>query len=59
MSTCDCCYLVPYNEQGELSNLAMEVSSKDKYAPRKTGVYNIGLQEWKKNAPDGDLGKLS
>jgi hypothetical protein len=30
------------------SGYALEVSSIDKYAPKKTGVYNIFLNKWAK-----------
>jgi len=59
LQNCDCCYLIPLNEAGEKSELAIEVNSKDKYAPRKTGVYNIALRKWAKEAPDGDANKLA
>jgi len=48
MESCDCCYLIPLDAEGKETNLALQVSSKDKYAPKKTGVYNIGLKEFDK-----------
>lgn len=45
-----CFYLVSGGRDGKGSSYAVEVAQNDKYAPRKTGVYNIGLGEWKGKA---------
>lgn len=40
-----CFYINSLGDNGSAdTGLALEVSSEDKYAPKKTGVYNIGLR---------------
>ena len=42
----ECFFIVSGGKWGKGSNLALEVDVKDKYDPRKTGVYNIALKEY-------------
>ena len=42
----ECFYIVSAGTYGKGSNLAIEVSMEDKYAPRETGVYNIALKAY-------------
>jgi hypothetical protein len=39
----ECFYIVSAGKYGKGSDLAIEVSKDDAYAPRVTGVYNIDL----------------
>lgn len=43
LTECKCCHLVALDENGQHSGLVLEVATKDKYAPKKTGVYNVFL----------------
>ena len=56
MDSEECVMIVPLDSEGKETNLAMTVSKVDKYAPKKTGVYNVALmtkdpaevaQQWK------------
>ena len=63
-----CFYINSLGQNGKAdSGYVLEVSSEDKYAPKKTGVYNIGLrkkaignkaQMWSWNDADGTLSPL-
>ena len=63
-----CFYISSLGDNGNAdTGLVLEVSSEDKYAPKKTGVYNIGLkkkakgnkaQMWKWDDNKGTLSPL-
>lgn len=44
-------FLTAADENGKATGLVLEVNKEDKYAPRKTGVFNVALK-MKSNEPD-------
>lgn len=53
LGDCKCCYIIALGPDGEKTDMALTTSFVDKYAPKKTGVYNIALEKLNKDAPDG------
>lgn len=47
------CFYIAYSQKKDGHTFVLEVSSKDKYEPRKTGVYNIDLRIWNKEQDNG------
>ena len=52
------CFYIKYRGTSK-EPLALEVSQKDKYAPKKTGVYNIDIQKMRVNKSDNSKNKLA
>jgi len=51
MSSSDCLLLKYKHGGAKGEDLALKVSKKDKYAPKKTGVYSAGLAALDKDDP--------
>ena len=47
------CFYIELTTMKDGHNYVLEVATVDKYAPRKTGVYNVDLQMWNKEHDRG------
>lgn len=54
MKTMSCFYIVFSKKGPNGEQLALEVAQEDKYHPKKTGVYNVDLQNFMGNLPAKD-----